>query len=284
MDLLGAHVSVTGGAHTAFERGAEIDCRSLQIFVKSPSRWSGAKLDDKQVELFRQARAASPQPVIAHAAYLINLCGDKPDLLEKSRGALADELERCSRLGVDALVVHPGAHLGQGAEAGIENIARSIDEVLRGLDSQGSRLLLENTAGQGSTMGSSFEELAAVIALVDQKDRLGICLDTCHAFAAGYRLDQPDGYSRMLEAIEASCGLSRIKALHLNDSKHPAGSRKDRHESIGEGEIGAEAFSRILADPSFEGRPMVLETPLGDDGNGHGRDLKRLRGLPVAIG
>jgi deoxyribonuclease-4 len=282
MDLLGAHVSVTGGPHTAFERGAEIGCRSLQIFVKSPSRWSGAKLDEKQVQLFQQTRSASPQPVIAHAAYLINLCGDKPDLLEKSRGALADELERCGRLGVDALVVHPGAHLGQGAEAGIEGIARSIDEVLSGLANPGTRLLLENTAGQGSTMGSSFEELAAIITLVDQKDRLGVCLDTCHAFAAGYRLDDPDGYARMLDAIEASCGLTRIEALHLNDSKHPAGSRKDRHQSIGEGEIGTEAFSRIMADPAFKGRPMVLETPLGDDGKGHGRDLERLRSLPVA--
>lgn len=282
LDLLGAHVSVAGGAHTAFERGAEIGCRSLQIFVKSPSRWTGAKLDERQVAQFREARQAGPQPVIAHAAYLINLCGDKPDLLEKSRGALTDELERCGRLGVDGLVVHPGAHLGQGADAGVDAIARSIDDVLAGLEDSGTRLLLENTAGQGTTMGSTFEELASIIARVDQPRRLGLCLDTCHAFAAGYRLDEADGYARMLEAIEESCGTGRIEALHLNDSKHPAGSRKDRHQNIGDGEIGAAAFTRLLTEPAFAGRPMVLETPLGDDGKGHGRDLQRLRSLFAA--
>lgn len=279
MDLLGAHVSVAGGPHTAFERGAEIGCNSLQIFVKSPSRWSGAKLEAKQVDKFREARANHPQPVIAHAAYLINLCGDKPDMLAKSRSALADELERCSRLGVDALVVHPGAHMGQGSEAGIDGIARSIDEVMSKVDPGGTKLLLENTAGQGSVIGSAFEELGAIISRVQQKDRLGICLDTCHAFAAGYRLDEQDGYAEMLETIERSCGLERVLALHLNDSKHPAASRKDRHENIGDGAIGADAFARLIGDPVFSGRPMVLETPLGDDDKGHQRDLERLRSL-----
>jgi deoxyribonuclease-4 len=279
MDFLGAHVSVAGGPHTAFERGAEIGCCSLQIFVKSPSRWAGAKLTEQQVTDFREARQARPQPVIAHAAYLINLCGDKPELLEKSRRALADELERCGRLGLDALVVHPGAHLGQGAAAGIEGVARSLDQVLAGLPDVETLLLLENTAGQGSVVGSSFEELAAIIDRAEQSDRLGVCVDTCHAFSAGYRLDGADGYARMMEAIESSVGLQRVKALHLNDSKHPAGSRKDRHENIGDGEIGVDAFARLLADPTWQERPMVLETPLGDDDKGHARDLERLRAL-----
>lgn len=279
MDLLGAHVSVAGGPHTAFERGAAIGCRSLQIFVKSPSRWSGSKLDDGKVEQFRDARKARPQPVIAHAAYLINLCGNQPELVEKSRRALADELERCSRLGVDALVVHPGAHLGQGEEAGIDGIARSIDEVLSGLTGPPPMLLLENTAGQGTVLGSQFEQLGAIISRVDGPEAVGVCVDTCHAYSAGYRLDDPEGYGRMIGAIDDAIGLERVMALHLNDSKHPAGSHKDRHANIGNGEIGGEAFARLLDDPSFAGRPMVLETPLGDDGNGHADDLKTLRGL-----
>lgn len=279
MDLLGAHVSVAGGPHTAFERGAAIGCNSLQIFVKSPNRWKGPKLSDGQVESFREARAASPQPVIAHAAYLINLCGNNPELIEKSRGGLIDELERCTRLGVDGLVVHPGAHLGDGENAGVEAIARSIDLVLAALPEPGTRLLLENTAGQGSTMGSRFEQLAAVIGRLEQSERVGVCLDTCHAFAAGYDLSTEDGYEQTIEAIESSVGLKRIEALHLNDSKHPAGSNKDRHENIGDGEVGPQAFARLLADSRFSGRPMVLETPLGDDDKGHERDLERLRSL-----
>ncbi|HEX7003821.1 MAG TPA: deoxyribonuclease IV [Trueperaceae bacterium] len=279
MDLLGAHVSVAGGPHTAFERGVEIGCRSLQIFVKSPNRWAGSKLKEEQVTAFREAREAAPQPVIAHAAYLINLCGNNPELIEKSRRGLIDELERCARLGVDGLVVHPGAHLGDGEEAGVEGIARSIDVVLAALPEVGTRLLLENTAGQGSAMGRRFEELAGVIERVEQKERVGVCLDTCHAFAAGYDLSTEEGYQRTVEAIEESVGLERIEALHLNDSKHPLGSNKDRHENIGEGQIGAEAFARLLSDPRFAGRPMVVETPLGDDDKGHERDLVRLREL-----
>jgi deoxyribonuclease-4 len=279
MDLLGAHVSVSGGPHTAFERGAEIGCNSLQIFVKSPNRWSGSKLDSTQSAAFKEAREKNPQPVIAHAAYLINLCGGQADLLEKSRGALLDELQRCTLLGVDALVVHPGAHMGQGEEAGIDGIARSVDAVLAAIPDPGTRLLLENTAGQGSAMGSRFEHLAAILDRVDASDRVGVCLDTCHAFSAGYELNEPDGYERMLEAIVGTFGLAKVEALHLNDSKHPAGSRKDRHENIGEGQIGAAAFARLINDPSFEGRPMVLETPLGDDDKGHARDLERLRSL-----
>ncbi|MEX2534283.1 MAG: deoxyribonuclease IV [Trueperaceae bacterium] len=279
MDILGAHVSVAGGPQTAFERGAEIGCNSLQIFVKSPNRWKGSKLTDSQVASFREARDDSPQPVIAHAAYLINLCGNNPELIEKSRGGLIDELERCTRLGVDALVVHPGTHLGDGEEAGVEGIARSIDLVLAALPEPGTRLLLENTAGQGSTLGWRFEQLAAVLGRVEQTERVGVCLDTCHAFAAGYDLSSEAGYQQMIAAIESSVGLERIEALHLNDSKHPAGSKKDRHENIGEGKIGAEAFVRLLADTSFSGKPMVLETPLGDDNQGHARDLVRLRAL-----
>ncbi len=284
MDLLGAHVSVAGGPHTAFERGEAIGCNSLQIFVKSPNRWKGAKLDAPKIGKFREAREAAPQPVIAHAAYLINLCGTNEELIEKSRAALIDELQRCHALGVDALVVHPGAHLGEGVQAGVEGIARSLDIILGETPDVSTRLLLENTAGQGSAMGRSFDELGGVIDLVDQKERLGICLDTCHAYAAGYDLVSESGFREMLDVIDGALGLNRVEALHLNDSKHPLGSNKDRHDNIGEGEIGMETFVRIVHAGEFEGRPMVLETPLGDDDLGHQRDLRRLReaaGLPT---
>lgn len=279
MDLLGAHVSVAGGPHTAFERGERIGCNSLQIFVKSPNRWKGANLGDDKVRQFREARSASPQPVIAHAAYLINLAGNTSELLEKSRGGLVDELERCRLLGVDALVVHPGAHMGEGEENGIEAIARSVDYVLGQLPENETRLLLENTAGQGSALGHAFWHLAAVIERLEQPERVGVCLDTCHAFAAGHDLSKQEGFESMLEELEATVGLGKLEALHLNDSKHPLGSRKDRHESIGEGAIGAEGFERVIGAKEFGNLPMVLETPMGDDGEGHARDLERLRSL-----
>ena len=270
---------MAGGPHTAFERGERIGCNSLQIFVKSPNRWQGAKLKERDVESFHAARAAAPQPVIAHAAYLINLAGNTPELLEKSRKGLADELERCQLLGVDALVVHPGAHMGAGEEEGIDVIARSLDAVLAPLAHVDTRLLLENTAGQGTTLGFEFEQLSAIIERSEHSDRLGVCLDTCHAFAAGYGLREEGEWRELLERLDATVGLARVHALHLNDSKHPQGSRRDRHESIGEGHIGDEAFARIVAEPAFASLPMILETPLGDDEKGHERDLARLRSL-----
>lgn len=279
MDLLGAHVSVAGGPHTAFERGERIGCNSLQIFVKSPNRWKGAKLDDEKVRQFRDARSANPQPVIAHAAYLINLAGNTGDLLEKSRSGLLDELERCTLLGVDALVVHPGAHMGEGEEKGIEAIARSVDYVLGQAPANGTRLLLENTAGQGSALGHAFWHLAGVLERLEQPQRVGVCLDTCHAFAAGHDLSNQEGFEAMLEELRSTVGLDKLAALHLNDSKHPLGSRKDRHESIGQGAIGDEGFKRVIGARAFEKLPMVLETPIGDDGKGHARDLERLRSL-----
>lgn len=279
MGLLGAHVSTAGGLHKAFERGDAMGCQSLQIFVKSPNQWRGKALAEPEVEQFRERHAANGGPVVAHAAYLINLAGPKQDIHGASKAGLLDELTRCHRLGVGGLVLHPGGHLGDGQEAGIERIARSIDEVLAAPETGDARLLLENTAGQGTSIGARFEELAAILALVDAKDRVGVCLDSCHAFSAGYELTTDDGYESMFERFDALIGLARLEAVHLNDSKHPLGSRKDRHENIGEGLIGEEFFARILADERVKKLPLVLETPMGDDDLGHQRDLERLRGL-----
>ena len=281
MALLGAHVSTAGGAARAFDRGAEIGCEALQIFVKSPNQWRAKALADADVTAFHEARAAAPQPVVAHAAYLINLASPKEDVLEKSKAALLDELQRCTALGVDGLVLHPGAHLGSGEDAGIDRIARSLDEVLAADPTITTKVLLENTAGQGSTLGAKFSELRRIIDLVDQDSKMNVCLDSCRAFAAGYDLSTAEGYRATFDEFFEVIGPERLGCIHLNDSKHPLGSRKDRHENVGAGLIGMEFFGRIIFDPALKGQSMVLETPLGDDDLGHKRDLEALRSLGV---
>lgn len=279
MAILGAHVSTAGGTPKAFQRGRDIGCDALQIFVKSPSQWRGRAIPDQEVAEFRALHDAEPLAIVAHGAYLINLASPKEEVLEKSKAALLDELQRCSRLGLIGLVLHPGAHLGEGAEVGIDSIARAIDEVLASDESLDVKLILENTAGQGTTLGAKFGELASIIDLVDAKDQLAVCLDSCHAFAAGYDLSTEDGYQATFEEFDATVGLARLACLHLNDSKHPLGSRKDRHENIGAGLMGVEAFARLVHDANLAELPMILETPLGDDELGHKRDLVTLRAL-----
>ena len=279
MARLGAHVSVAGGTHKAFERGREIGCDALQIFVKNASRWRGRALRDEEVAAFREEHAASGWPVVAHASYLINLASPDDEVSEKSMTALIDELERCDTLGVPGLVLHPGAHMREGIEAGVERVARSLDRVFALRPELQARVLLENTAGQGSTLGADLDELGAIIAAVDAPERLATCFDSCHAFAAGYDLRDEDGYEAALEALDRAVGLERLMAVHLNDAIHPLGSRKDRHASILEGELGEDFFRRIVHDARLAAIPMILETPMGDDGLGHQRDLARLREL-----
>ena len=278
--LLGAHVSIAGGLPKAVERGAQLGCHSLQIFVKNASRWQGRALADDEAAAFRAAHAASAAgPLVAHASYLINLCAGDPEILRKSRAALGDELDRCARLGVEGLVVHPGAHLGRGEEAGLAAVAESLDEVLSERPDSPTKVLLENTAGQGTVLGHRLEQLAAIRAATPHGDRIGYCLDTCHAFAAGYPVHEAAGYGKWVEEVDGVLGLEHVGALHLNDSKQPFGSRKDRHANIGEGEIGADLFARLIHDPRWEGVAAVVETPTGDDDEGHRRDLELLRSL-----
>lgn len=276
---LGAHVSVAGGLATAFERAEALGCTAIQIFVKNANQWRGRELEEPDAERFRTAHAASPiGPLAAHASYLINLATADPALGEKSREALADELARCARLGVRGLVVHPGAHLGAGCDVGIERVAAALDQVVAKAPEAPVRILLENTAGQGSCLGDRLEHLARIRSLVARPDRIGVCLDTCHAFAAGYAIHEPAGseefWAEALERFGEALGC-----LHLNDSVRPFGSRRDRHAHIGEGEIGLDAFARLLQDPRLAAVPMVLETEPGDEMEGHRRDLETLRGL-----
>lgn len=278
MGLLGAHVSVSGGAEKAVARAADLRCDAFQIFVKSPNRWSNRPRPEAESATFREARRQAALPVVAHAGYLINLASPKPEVVEKSRGALADELRRCAALGVPGLVLHPGAPQEDGRQVGIERVAAGLDAVFEELGDGDVRVLLENTAGQGSTLGISIAELDAIRSRVAAPERVGICLDTCHAFAAGYDL-RNDGYERLTDELAEGPGLATLACWHLNDSKFALGGNRDRHANIGDGEIGLAPFARLLADARFSELPMLLETPLGVDDQGHARDLATLRTL-----
>lgn len=264
----------------AFERAADLGCDAMQIFVKNANQWRGKEIAEEEAEAFRTAHAGSAVgPLVAHASYLINLAATDPAILERSLDALTDELVRCSRLGVHGLVVHPGAHLGAGEEAGIEKVAASLDAVLGDLPDVPTRVLLENTAGQGTCLGWRLEHLQEMRARVAEPRRVGFCLDTCHAFAAGYAVHEPAGFEEFVAEVEERLGLDALGCLHLNDSVRPFGSRRDRHAHLGEGEIGLGLFERLLTEPRLREIPMVLETEPGDDMAGHRRDLNVLRGL-----
>lgn len=257
----------------------------MQIFVKNASQWRGKEMLDGEIAAFREAHAGSAVgPLVAHGSYLINLAAADPVILEKSLDALTDELVRCSRLGVAGLVLHPGAHMGAGEEAGIEKVVASLDAVLGDLPDVSTvdvstRVLLENTAGQGSCLGWRLEQLQEIRARVAEPHRIGFCLDTCHAFAAGYAIHEEPGFAEFLTEVEERLGLDAVGCFHLNDSVRPFASRRDRHAHIGEGEIGLAMFERMLTEPRLQKIPMVVETEPGDDMEYHRRDLETLRGL-----
>jgi deoxyribonuclease-4 len=278
--LLGVHASVAGGLANAYTRGAELGCGAIQIFVKNASQWRGRELLEEEVTTFQGARAGSGiGPLLAHASYLINLSATDPDILARSREALADELIRCARLGVDGLVLHPGAHLGAGEETGIARVAESLDRVLGELPEGPTRVLLENTAGQGTCLGHRLEHLADIRARVAAPHRVGVCIDTCHAFAAGYAIHEEAGYGEFVAELDGRIGLDSVGGFHVNDSVRPFASRRDRHAHIGEGEIGLALFERLLNDPRLQAIPMVVETDPEEEMAGHRRDLAVLRGL-----
>lgn len=276
---LGAHVSTAGGVVNAFARGQEIACESLQIFVKSPNQWRGKALGSDEATAFRAARVAGGKlPVVAHAAYLINLAAAEP-ILGKSRAGFADELGRGATLGLDGVVVHPGAHLGRGIDEALTAIAESLDAIAATLPDDAPKILLELTAGQGTVVGHRLEQLATIRARTKSASRVAYCLDTCHAFAAGYELGTAAAVEEFLAEVDACLGFELVACIHLNDSAHEKGSRKDRHANLGEGKIGLEGLRRLVTEPRLAGVPAILETPLGDDELGHARDLATLRRL-----
>lgn len=279
----GAHLSIAGGFENAFSEGVRIGCDCLQIFVKNQRQWSAPPLSNEAVEAYRAAAQETGLfPVVAHATYLINLASPDKTNRKRSIDALTDEMKRCIRLGVPYLVLHPGAHLGEGVNAGIKRIARSLNAVHRRLDNDSTRLLLETTAGQGSSIGHRIEHLGHIIESVDDPDRLGVCLDTCHVFAAGYNISRPEEYERLVAELISYVTLDRVRCIHVNDSKGKCASRVDRHEHIGKGRIGKAGFRNLVNDPRLAAVPKILETPKGTDGRGTNLDrvnLKRLRRL-----
>ena len=261
---LGAHESISGGLYKAFDRAQSATCDAVQIFVKSNRSWAVKPLTEDEVAQFKvKAEQTGIQPVVGHTSYLLNLGTPDDALWARSRDMLITELERCEALGVSWLVLHPGSHVGSGEEAGMARVAQGLGEVHAATPGFRAQILLETTAGQGSSLGHTFEQLARIIALAPEGERLGVCLDTCHVFAAGYELRTEEGYAATIEAFDRAIGLERLKALHLNDTKGELGNRKDRHEHIGKGHIGLEGFRNLLNDPRLAHLPGFLETPKG---------------------
>ena len=280
--LLGAHQSIKGGLFRAIERGREATCDVVQVFNKSSNQWRAKALTDEDIRLFRTAQYENGiLAVCSHASYLINIASPKPGLRTKSVDALAVEMRRCNQLGIPNLVLHPGSHVGNGEEQGLRQVVVSLEEMFSNLDNNEVTLCLENTAGQGSNLGYTFGHLASIIEACPT-GKIGVCLDTCHLFAAGYPLTTQGDLDSAVHDLDILGGLEAVRMIHLNDSKNECGSRKDRHEHIGEGEIGLEGFRILLNDERFAGIPMVLETPKEGDGiDEDKKNLATLRGLII---
>ena len=281
---LGAHLGIADGLATAAHEARRIGCESLQIFSKSPQMWAGPALAEAAAEEFRAAvRSEQLRATAVHHGYLANLGGPKPDVLARSRVAFLDELRRAERLGVDGLIFHPGAHLGSGVDAGLRTLAESLRQAIAAVPDGTVRILLENAAGQGTTLGVTFEELRTVLDAVGAPDRLGVALDTCHLFAAGTDLRTEEGYGTLCDRVDAVLGREVVRAFHLNDAKGGLGSHLDRHENIGRGEIGRDGFARLVNDRRWATVPGFLETPLDDRGYArYAEDLATLRSLETA--
>ena len=271
--LIGAHQSVAGGHHNAFRLAEEDDCDAIQVFTKNASQWKEPQIAADQLSQFKEARAASKlggAPILCHDSYLINLSATDAALLERSREALLHEALRCESFGIDHVVLHPGAHLGAGTDKAVAKIAENLAWVLDRTKGAKVSLLVENTAGQGSVVASKFEEIGDILRGAEQlsseaKTRLGVCIDTCHCFAAGYDLSTPAGFDAAWAELDRHVGVDRIKGMHLNDSQKGLGCKLDRHERVGEGALGIYAFWRLMNDARLSNVVGVLETPPRED-------------------
>jgi deoxyribonuclease IV len=274
----GAHMSASGGVWRALQRGRGIRCEIVQVFVKNNMQWLGKPFSAEDVALYASERKAGPfASVFAHAGYLINLGAQASENRDRSIQSLVQEVQLATQLGLPFLVLHPGAHLGAGEAAGIKQIVGGLDEVCSMTKKSPVRLALENTAGQGTCLGNKIKHLAAIFDGVKRADRLGVCLDTAHFFAAGYDVRTPKGWNAAIREVGSLIGLKQILAFHLNDSKTELGSRVDRHEHIGKGKIGKEAFRHIVTDARFKNHPGCLETPKSEDMHEDVQNLRLLR-------
>ncbi len=273
-------MSIAGGIAKSFARGEQVGCEAMQIFSKNDRQWKAKPYTPDDVAAFKAEQARTGiGPVIVHCSYLVNLAAAADELWEKSIAAFTDELERCALLGIPAIVVHPGAHTGSGEENGLRREADALNRLFDAGIGAGVTVLLENTAGQGTALGWRFEHLARLLELVTRRERLGVCLDTCHLLAAGYDIRTADTYVATMNEFAQVVGLEQLKAWHLNDSQKDLGSRVDRHTHIGEGCIGLEAFRLLLNDARFVDLPMIIETPKGKDMTEDVENLARLRSL-----
>ena len=282
MAILGAHMSIAGGYYKAVEAARRVGCDCVQIFTKNNNQWRAKELTDDDVARFRDAlKQLKITHPIAHDSYLINLASPDKELWKKSVDAFVIELQRAERLGVPYVVTHPGAYTTSSEAKGLRAIVRALNEVHRQTRGIKSRCLLETTAGQGSNLGWRFEHLAAILDGVKDPDRLGVCFDTCHVFAAGYAMGTEKEYKATMRALNKTVGVKQVRAFHLNDSLKPLGSRVDRHAGIGRGQMGKEPFRFLLNDRRFRKVPMYLETPKGEE-KGKNLDtinLRTLRGM-----
>lgn len=288
---LGAHISTAGGAFKAFERAHEAGCDSMLIFTKSNRQWNAGPITEEDVQKYKEAaqKYAQIHPVAVHASYLINIASPKPDLWEKSYMALKDEVERAAQFDIPFLTFHPGSYMESDVQSGLGLIARGLVRVLEetAVSAPNTIICLETMAGQGTNLGCEFEHLASLLEQVGHNDRLGVCFDTCHVFSAGYDIRTPEAYEQTMAQFDQIIGLDKIKCFHLNDSKFALGSNKDRHEHIGDGQIGLQGFANFVNDPRWAAYPAHLETPkteTDDDGREIEMDainLKRLRDLIV---
>ena len=273
-------MSISGGVDKAIIRGASVGCRAVQIFTKSSNQWAAKKLDDEVVARFKANMIETGiKNVVAHDSYLINLASPNNDLRKKSFHAFLDEMDRCRKLSIKELIMHPGSHTGSGEEAGIKTISAEFRELLSLSDGWGIDIVLETTAGQGTNLGHSFEQLATIIENTALSDRMKVCFDTCHVFAAGYDISTIDGYHETMDRFDRLIGLNRIVAFHINDSKKGLGSRVDRHEHLGKGEIGETPFRMIMKDDRFKAVPKILETPKGKEMGEDRQNLAFLKNL-----
>lgn len=263
--LIGAHVSIAKGMHLAFARGESIGCTALQIFTKSSRAFLGNPLKQEDIDLFIETQKKSTiQSVIAHAGYLINLCAKNATTEQQSIDSLENEIERCAQLQIPYLVLHPGAHLGIGEEQGLQKVAHNLDTALEKTSAAVS-VLLETTAGQGTTLGSTFEQLKTIRNVCTHKKRIGFCLDTCHIFCAGYDISTPELYKKVITEFDNVIGLTHLKAIHLNNTKDNCGAHTDRHTPIEQGNITLQTFKAIMNDKQLANVPKILETPTDDD-------------------
>jgi deoxyribonuclease-4 len=284
MAILGSHMSIAGGYYKAVERGRDCGCDCIQLFTKNNNQWRAKPILDEEAARFQETlQELNITHPLSHSSYLINLASPDQSLRKKSIDAFVVELWRAEQLGIPYAVLHPGSYTTSSEQAGLTNIIQSLDEVHRQTRGIASRCLLENTAGQGTNLGWRFEQLATLLDGVKDPERLGVCFDTCHAFAAGYALAPEKEFKATMRQFDLTVGLKRIKAFHLNDSKRELGSRVDRHEHIGHGQLGLEAFRLLLADRRFRKIPMYLETEKGENDEGEDWDVVNFRTLRSLI-